>query len=1153
MIELYEHIRSVALPQMDNSTDKRLREVDHPRITFHALGRTFDRLFKESSLNDLKQTVRKKLGLPPDSRVDLVQIRAGKIIDLEDEDDFDAFYTVAFSQRLATVRVTLADTDEEPHSTITDSSSRREEKVDKRISPPAAPDDDNWNLAAKSDTQSLKRKVTFLEVSDQEDEDAPLSQKPQKKKRKDDKDSTIPSQPDTLPGNPKRRRGRRSISSTVPPLVDLQDDQISSKSFEDAEKGVQVDRIESNKGVKNKNAGSPLQSETKATLLSDTTDAVSKTPKSRKARGSSEQGTTSVAIDTTPSTQSLEDTGPRRFKKRRLSVNATGNAAHSDQEPSDISKQPVAAAGMDEGNPKDIGISPKEAEDHGKSGKEQNIKSARNKGAQPVTKGETRKRRKNSNIVADGSKGAELVQSKQNDVSISGTCESTPAGGFHPITKQSSRPSDLEAASANIKDITAKVVAARRRSMAGSVNSVPSATQSNSTTANSVTSTIQKSSNMREGNVCPAAELNTTKLHHEQESLSSCPICFKTPDHPLTECKAVAAGSESIKSSTNKLKASKDLPKEQTSQLVVQLHEMVQNHEGKRKKTSKPKTYVQDKSPSPPLPVQSTDNNVATGSTNDATQLPLGSESPVSNRSSPASLGGKEAALTATQPSNVGKKSRTIGQEPLILPDIGDVSAFADLDLDALIRGPESSLLSINDLPSSDEAPDDDAELPVTLEEDDVERRRQKARDDDSSENDGDEPEDNDYEDRYNVEIVTGQALQDPRLSPTVDNEVFFPRSPVEGDKLVPAAEEIINPLGTGHTQSQILREDDFATTGDDQGRPDSPKVVDPVGNNNGVPEFEKSTSEGAPTNTLSDKLDVTAVPETNGAPRTSEDKDDPIEPAEDFNEPERSLPGNHRKQTKDPGKGKRNNTYTLSQVSQTINSAVRRSRQLPVIAPDIQQGPARRSKRIEFAEKEKRSSQETAGKTKRKRIKTGVLASPSDLVVEREAPSTPISLDKWTVLKEPVSSPDREDSDEVTVTRSGRRVRRIPFIDLNDSESQPTIPDSLELSNDEKRGEDSDSEEEEEVNSSLKLNRRSPPSYRRLSDIQVQNLFSHRPRFEPARFSSPVRRQDRAADLYGRKGKNGDEQEGESDSDSDSDSEVENQSHIPKSRIAGA
>ncbi|KAF5354934.1 hypothetical protein D9756_005406 [Leucocoprinus leucothites] len=85
---------------------KRKRDLDCPRITFHAPGRTFMRLFREDSLEGLKNAVKTKLGLEPNATISLTQMQNGPDVVLEDEDDFDAFYNVLHSAKTATIRVT---------------------------------------------------------------------------------------------------------------------------------------------------------------------------------------------------------------------------------------------------------------------------------------------------------------------------------------------------------------------------------------------------------------------------------------------------------------------------------------------------------------------------------------------------------------------------------------------------------------------------------------------------------------------------------------------------------------------------------------------------------------------------------------------------------------------------------------------------------------------------------------------------------------------------------------------------------------------------------------------------------------------------------------------------------------------------------------
>jgi len=74
-----------------------------PLITFYAPGgRTFQRIFRDATLSQTKDAVRQKLKLPADKDIQLARIENGKRIDLDDDDDFDAF-------RIATRSKTAAD------------------------------------------------------------------------------------------------------------------------------------------------------------------------------------------------------------------------------------------------------------------------------------------------------------------------------------------------------------------------------------------------------------------------------------------------------------------------------------------------------------------------------------------------------------------------------------------------------------------------------------------------------------------------------------------------------------------------------------------------------------------------------------------------------------------------------------------------------------------------------------------------------------------------------------------------------------------------------------------------------------------------------------------------------------------------------------
>ncbi|KIM92095.1 hypothetical protein PILCRDRAFT_111669 [Piloderma croceum F 1598] len=78
-----------------------------PRITYHTVHKSFDRLFKERSLEETKRLVRHKLKLASDADVGLEQWREGRLIDLEDDEDFAAFGALARTVRSLEVRVTV--------------------------------------------------------------------------------------------------------------------------------------------------------------------------------------------------------------------------------------------------------------------------------------------------------------------------------------------------------------------------------------------------------------------------------------------------------------------------------------------------------------------------------------------------------------------------------------------------------------------------------------------------------------------------------------------------------------------------------------------------------------------------------------------------------------------------------------------------------------------------------------------------------------------------------------------------------------------------------------------------------------------------------------------------------------------------------------
>ncbi|KAF5370773.1 hypothetical protein D9758_001957 [Tetrapyrgos nigripes] len=109
---------------MESNARKRKRESFEAIVTYLAPGRTFDRLLNENSLAETKQVIRRKLNLADDVSIHLAQHRGERIIDLEDDDDFDAFCAAARMSGTVDVRVIVLSSSNSAIPTPSDSYSQ---------------------------------------------------------------------------------------------------------------------------------------------------------------------------------------------------------------------------------------------------------------------------------------------------------------------------------------------------------------------------------------------------------------------------------------------------------------------------------------------------------------------------------------------------------------------------------------------------------------------------------------------------------------------------------------------------------------------------------------------------------------------------------------------------------------------------------------------------------------------------------------------------------------------------------------------------------------------------------------------------------------------------------------------------------------------
>ncbi|KAI9572218.1 hypothetical protein HD554DRAFT_1653017 [Boletus coccyginus] len=150
---------------------------DPVRIVYHAGNRTFARLFNERSLEEVKDVVRRKLGLGPESTVTLKQMIGS--VDLEDDGDFQAFRVLLRSCVSVDIQVTVGQPQgstvlpppkepsaSEPATTSLASSSRGPAGVAASDEPNAPPKvrrtvESSTTTPKKAEPSARKRKVSF--------------------------------------------------------------------------------------------------------------------------------------------------------------------------------------------------------------------------------------------------------------------------------------------------------------------------------------------------------------------------------------------------------------------------------------------------------------------------------------------------------------------------------------------------------------------------------------------------------------------------------------------------------------------------------------------------------------------------------------------------------------------------------------------------------------------------------------------------------------------------------------------------------------------------------------------------------------------------------------------------------------------------------
>ncbi|KAI9459079.1 hypothetical protein F5148DRAFT_308386 [Russula earlei] len=183
--------------------------TEYIRITYQCLGRTFDRLFKEQSLDETKNVVRRKLGLAYGAPIELAQLRDGRKIDLEDDDDFEAFKALTRTSLHAIVTVAIPENGSSAIPVVANAPGERKGRSKASHPVPCAQEAAQFGTAAPTTESRLQPSVMHATGA------AP----PRKKRKVAFNDDTVTSPDLQNPQQPTLKNARPSSSRAMPTTV----------------------------------------------------------------------------------------------------------------------------------------------------------------------------------------------------------------------------------------------------------------------------------------------------------------------------------------------------------------------------------------------------------------------------------------------------------------------------------------------------------------------------------------------------------------------------------------------------------------------------------------------------------------------------------------------------------------------------------------------------------------------------------------------------------------------------------------------------------------------------------------------------------------------------------------------------------------------
>lgn len=514
------------------ASKKRKRDIDYPRITYDVADRTFDRLFKEESLDEMKQVVRKKMGYSSDIPLHLAQLRDGKTVDLEDDDDFDAFSAATYAVPVIVVRVTVGKPTIAPVTTQERSGASQTDVV----ASAAQTDEDNNEPTSRVQKSAKKRKISRNDASSV-------------KKKAISKD--------TVPIN--------GSEATCEPGATT--DSAQDKSVEQASAGGEKKR----KRKKDSAEAEPPQekSKKKKTKAADH-DATASGAASKSAEPP--KATTSELPQDVQAASNV--TKPEKLKKsKNKSKTSSAVVEVSGDEAERVDHRPV--------NP--LPLAEKLAEAISQTGdKNKNLPIP---SEEPPAK---KKRGKNEKEVKPINRNKSTLEPSSQSIAASETNNTTEGETSSGTGKSKSSSRETETSLGN-KDAMAtlqKIIASRRTTTPAVASKTPA---QEPTAPKETENAVVKGKTSRPPGI-KATEIQPNGVESPTRKRSSgtqsCPICKESPLHLRFQCPVVVRGVEALETRLAELQEDTSVDQ---SQLIGELKMMI---ERKRKTAKMPKTKV---------------------------------------------------------------------------------------------------------------------------------------------------------------------------------------------------------------------------------------------------------------------------------------------------------------------------------------------------------------------------------------------------------------------------------------------------------------------------------------------------------------------------------------------------------------------------------